>query len=630
MDISVIFVSYNTKYFLEQAIQSVIAARADFDIEIIIVDNDSSDGTAEYIKKVIDYPLIIIQNESNVGFAAANNIGIRKANGKYILLLNPDTIIQDDTLEVCYAFAEGKESIGAIGVKMVDGNGNFLPESKRSLPTPSNALWKLSGMAKLFPTSKIFSAYNLGNVDKDSTSEVEVLCGAFMFIPNSVLKSVGGLDEDYFMYGEDIDLSFSITKIGYNIWYLGDHSIIHYKGQSTKKSSVDYVNTFYNAMSIFAKKHYSGSSALLIFLSIGIWFRKIGSLIRRYVGQLTYVILDAIIFSTGLFWIKDLWAKYQFDNIDYYNNSQITLNIFIYVIIWISLLYVLRSYKRYGNRGILILGALLGLLIILVTYSLLPNDYRTSRAIILLGALWVLVSGSVIRSIVKLFKQENVISKKRIGIVGSESSYRSANEIIQRSLGSSAIISLIEAKDMSPDKIKAEQSFNQLNEIVFCLKDVSLDKVLQIMTAQIDGLGYKIFGDKSLNIIGSSGSNQEGEIYGLDFQYRIRNEHSRYYKRLVDIFCGIMLLITSPLLYFKKGFRKNVNLKDLVSVSFGKKTLIGFNEKDPKLHLLPRLKTGLIPNNIAKDSEIIHQLNVAYALHYSPWRDVVLLLKAIL
>jgi len=630
VDISVIFVSFNTKYFLEQAISSVIKSQGKFSIELFVVDNHSSDNSLDYIQSNIEYPIITIQNESNLGFATANNIGIQQAKGKYILLLNPDTVIQADTLATCYHFAETHQNVGAIGVKMVDGSGNYLLESKRAVPTPANSFWKLSGISNLFPKSKIFSNYNLGNLDEDLDAKIEVLCGAFMFAPRKILMEVEGFDEDYFMYGEDIDLSYKIKKAGYDNWYLGTHTIIHYKGQSTKKSSVDYVHNFYNAMSIFAKKHYASSGFLISILSIGIWLRQVSSIIRQVFDRLLFVLLEAVVFAFGFFQIKDLWAEYQFGDSNYYGSSYITYNIFIYVSICILVLNLLRSYKNYGNRWLYFAGVFIGLVIILIIYSLLPIPYRSSRAIILFGALWILISGWMLRTVYTYFTDKASKVHKRIGIVGNKIEYNRAKSIVEATLGLEIYTHHIPVVPNQSGKVIAEQKFHQLDELVFCLQDVSLESVLEIMAKKIQGISFKLFGDKSITIIGSRKSNELGEIYGLDINYKISDDNNSYFKRLMDILCSIILLILYPILVFLSSYRRHLNPLVLMKVIFGKYTLIGYNEKDKRVGDLPEIKKAVIANNDSQNSDRANQLNTAYALHYTPWGDVVLLFQTIL
>lgn len=218
MDVSIIIVNYNVRFFLEQCLHSVFKAKNNLNIEIIVVDNHSVDGSVQMLKEKFPQ-VIVIENKDNVGFSKANNQGIKIARGKYVLLLNPDTVLQEDTLVKCFEFMEATPDAGALGIKMFDGKGNFLPESKRGFPSPMVAFYKIFGLSKLFPKSKIFGRYHLGFLDKDKTHNVDVLSGAFMFIRKEVLNKIGGLDEDYFMYGEDIDLSYRIKKAGYNNYF---------------------------------------------------------------------------------------------------------------------------------------------------------------------------------------------------------------------------------------------------------------------------------------------------------------------------------------------------------------------------------------------------------------------------
>ncbi|HSY62482.1 MAG TPA: glycosyltransferase family 2 protein, partial [Cytophaga sp.] len=284
--LSIIIVNYNVCHFLEQALISVSKASNNLDVEVFVVDNNSADGSVEMVKA--KFPTVkLIVNELNVGFSKANNQAIAKATGEYILLLNPDTVIEVDTLDKCVAFMNAHPQGGGLGVKMIDGKGDFLAESKRGFPTPWVAFYKIFGLAKLFPKSKKFGHYHLGYLDKNKTHEVEVLSGAFMVLRKSVLDKIGVLDEDYFMYGEDIDLSYRIIKNGYKNYYFSDTRIIHYKGESTKKTSVNYVFIFYKAMIIFAQKHFTsnntGTFKLLIHLAI--YFRAFIALSNRILDK---------------------------------------------------------------------------------------------------------------------------------------------------------------------------------------------------------------------------------------------------------------------------------------------------------------------------------------------------------
>jgi GT2 family glycosyltransferase len=247
---------------LEQCLLSVGKALQNLNGEIIVIDNNSQDGSVDFFKD--RFPEVVFKwSESNTGFAKANNQALEMAKGDYILFLNPDTILSEDCLEKSISFIRSKNDEIALGIKMLDGSGQFLKESKRSFPSPATSFYKLSGLAKLFPRSTVFSKYHLGNLNENETHEVDVLAGAFMLIPKKILNETGGFDEQFFMYGEDIDLSYRIQKAGYKNFYFAGSQIIHFKGESTKKGSLNYVKMFYNAMSLFVKKHYGGQKAAL-------------------------------------------------------------------------------------------------------------------------------------------------------------------------------------------------------------------------------------------------------------------------------------------------------------------------------------------------------------------------------
>lgn len=286
MDLSVVIVNYNVKFFLEQCLQSVQTAASGLKVEVFVVDNHSTDGSQTMLKE--KFPKVrLIENLDNVGFSRANNQAIRMAKGRYVLLLNPDTIVQEDTFLKCISFMDNHLDGGGLGVKMIDGAGNFLPESKRGLPTPAVAFYKIFGLSALFPKSKKFGKYHLRYLDDHEIHEVEVLAGAFMWLRKETLDKIGLLDEDFFMYGEDIDLSYRVVLGGYKNYYFPETRIIHYKGESTKKSSVNYVFVFYRAMVIFAKKHFQKNwKWFQFFINIAIWLRAAMAIFSRAVNAI--------------------------------------------------------------------------------------------------------------------------------------------------------------------------------------------------------------------------------------------------------------------------------------------------------------------------------------------------------
>jgi GT2 family glycosyltransferase len=228
--------------------------------EILVVDNLSSDDSIFYLRPL--FPSIsFIENPKNMGFSAANNLAVQHCSGEFILFLNPDTLIPEDCLSNCLQFLRAHPKAGALGIRMLDGSGVFLPESKRAFPSPIRAFYKLLGFSAMFPRSHIFNRYSLGNLNSLENHEVDVLAGAFMMVSKPVLDLTGGFDERFFMYGEDIDLSYRIQKAGFTNYYYAGSSIIHFKGESTRKGSMNYVKLFYTAMLLFVQKNYRGTKA---------------------------------------------------------------------------------------------------------------------------------------------------------------------------------------------------------------------------------------------------------------------------------------------------------------------------------------------------------------------------------
>ena len=257
--LSVIIVSYNVKYYLEQCLRSVFLSSQNMDVEVFVVDNASSDDSPNYLRGRFpkeDYPFLhIISNLRNVGFGRANNQAVAKAKGQYVLFLNPDTLLSEKTLTACIQYADEHPDLGGLGTMMMHDNGNFAYESRRGMPTPWASFCKMTGLTSLFPHSKTFGKYYMRYLDKEKASEIEIISGAFMMTRKEVLDKAGSFDEGFFMYGEDIDLSYRFLLSGYHNYYLPS-PILHYKGESTKKNTFKYVHVFYNAMLIFFKKHY--------------------------------------------------------------------------------------------------------------------------------------------------------------------------------------------------------------------------------------------------------------------------------------------------------------------------------------------------------------------------------------
>ena len=267
MQISVIILNYNVRYFLELCVLSVQKALENIDGEIIVVDNNSPDDSCAMMKS--RFPeVLLIENKTNAGFPKGNNIGVAQAKGEYVCILNPDTVVAEDTFEKVLAFAQSKTDLGIVGCKLIDGTGNFLPECKRGVPTPFVAFTKVTGLYKVFPKSKRFGRYYAEHVVENQNGKVDVLVGAFMVMQRKFYNQLHGFDEAFFMYGEDIDLSYRSLLSGKNNYYFSETTVIHYKGESTVKDK-KYLHSFQKAMELFYQKHFQVSVLFDVFMKAG-------------------------------------------------------------------------------------------------------------------------------------------------------------------------------------------------------------------------------------------------------------------------------------------------------------------------------------------------------------------------
>ena len=280
MQLSIIILNYNVRYFLEQCVLSVESAIKNMDAEIIVVDNDSQDDSCAMIKA--RFPNVkLIENAANLGFPKGNNIGVSQAKGEYICILNPDTVVAEDTFTKVLAFAKDKKEIGIVGVKLIDGTGNFLPESKRGTPLPWVAFTKITGLYKFFPKSSFFNKYYAQHLNENQTGKVDIFVGAFMVMKRQLYTEIGGFDENCFMYSDDIDLSYMVLQKGKENYYFHETTVIHYKGESTVKD-VTYMKRSQEAMNFFYKKHFQASFLFSVFMKLGIVFF---SLVKMFRGK---------------------------------------------------------------------------------------------------------------------------------------------------------------------------------------------------------------------------------------------------------------------------------------------------------------------------------------------------------
>jgi len=629
---------------LEQALISVSKASTNLDIEVFVVDNNSADGSVEMVKAKFPTVKLII-NELNVGFSKANNQAIEKATGEYILLLNPDTVIEVDTLDKCVNFMNAHPQGGGLGVKMIDGKGDFLAESKRGFPTPWVAFYKIFGLAKLFPKSKKFGHYHLGYLDKNKTHEVEVLSGAFMVLRKSVLDKIGVLDEDYFMYGEDIDLSYRIIKNGYKNYYFSDTRIIHYKGESTKKTSVNYVFIFYKAMIIFAQKHFTtnNTGAFTLLIHFAIYFRAFIALSNRIIDKGLPILLDAgLILASliGLFYFKNESQSLNESSIEIVYKQIIPL----FTCTWILSLLFNGAYKSNVSVGRLIRSFLFGTLII-ASLSYFIDEYRYSKNFLIEGSLLSMSMVFLFRGMLHWMKNgrfelgEN--KNKKIVIVGSYAECDRIDLLLQESNYKLNILGFITTGNNTDVKGKYLGFTKQLqnivrlykvDEIIFCSKDLSANSIIEWMT-QIDNtiVDFKIVPEESNIIIGSNSKNRRGDFYTLNINLNILQEQNVKDKRILDVTVSLMFLALYPVIVWLIDKPKNF-YRNIIQVLKGRKSWVGFTNAE-QINL-PKIKTGIINPTyyLEKSAKIqssnIQELNLAYARDYSLYMDITLIAKS--
>lgn len=647
MQLSVIIVNYNVKHFLEQCLYSVQAAIDGMTGEtsrrqaaIIVVDNNSLDGSIEYLKP--KFPSVrFIENKENLGFAKACNQGLALATGKYILFLNPDTILPEDCFQKCISFFEAHKDAGALGIKMLDGSGRFLKESKRSFPSPMTSLYKLIGLSKLFPRSKLFSKYHLGHLGESESNEVDVLAGAFMMVKKEVLDKIGSFDETFFMYGEDVDLSYRIQKAGFKNYYFAGSSIIHFKGESTRKGTMNYVRMFYNAMSIFVRKHYGGSKAgLFIFLiHTAIWLRAALTATGNFIRKAGLPLIDAGLILLSFWLIKNFWNEYVRTDIQYVNKL-LWIAFPAYTVFYLITAYYAGLYDRWYKRSELIRSSLIATIVLLAAYALLPEQYRFSRAIIFFGALlafalislfrWVLIRTRVLSSNKEKEKHLNTI------ITGSPSEYEETLNLLKEAGLDKRVLGRVAVNKDDAMALGNWENLSPLSlsipfwEVLYCQGTLTFLQIIFAIQQLPIGIVAKIHAAGSSSIVGSDSKDTSGEAVSKENRYKLSDPYNRRLKRLIDASTSFLAIITFPIhLFFVQ--KPVAFLSNCFSVLLARKTWVGYamTEKNlPPLHSAVLACNG-IPLSVQQQLSVesLHMMNYWYARDYEPSIDFKLLWK---
>ncbi len=626
MKLSVIIVNYNVKYFLKQCLASVygsdrrLADGSELELDVWVVDNDSVDGSVEMVRR--DYPQVhVIENHENVGFARANNMVLAKSTGDCMLLLNPDTVVERDTFARCTDFMAEHPDCGSLTVKMVDGKGNFLRESKRGFPSPAASFYKISGLTRLFPHSKRFAAYYMGHLGEDDINEIEILPGAFLMIRREVYDKIGGLDESYFMYGEDIDYSWSIKLAGWKNYYLPTTRIIHYKGESTRKGSMNYVYTFYNAMAIFVRKYFSGKDARLfnLLLQVAIWMRATLAWMQRIAQRVAVPLADFLLAYGGFVLIKAMWENVKWGGAEYYPAEYTLLVIPLYILILMCSSWLSGGYDKPVRIGRIVSGVGTGLLLLLAFYSLLDESQRYSRMLLVLGSVWTLMSTLIVRMLLSVNNVKGYTlrahTRGTILAVGTKAETARLRELYA-SMGMAtdklAVTDDTDARHLQ-DIIRIEHA----DEVVFCGCDIR--HVIELMAhLRTTGVEYKIAPSESDYIIGSESVLSPDDLYIADLN-TISTDTSRRRKRLFDIGTAMALLLLSPLLFwFQK--RKGNYFGHCLSVLVGTLTWVGYTN-----HRGVFTAADMLRGNATE--QLRERLTLRYMRHYSTATDFTILMR---
>lgn len=643
-DISIVIVNYNVRDFLNNCLQSIYKSETQLKYEIIVVDNNSTDNSIQYLKE--RYPQVkFIELKDNLGFSKANNIGIKEAKSKYVLILNPDTILYPDTLQTMYEYMEKHPEVALSGCKVLNADGTFQYSCRRGFPTPWASFTKLFGLQSLFPKSKIFAKYNQTFKSIDETYYIDAVIGAFMFARLDKINEIGGFDEDFFMYGEDIDLCYRIYQTGSKIAYVHTTSIIHFKGESTRRSSINEIKHFYEAMEIYVKKHYSNSKLFLFLLKLGITLRSFLAYLKTYQKDIPVIIVDLLIANISLL----IATTFKFERfLGFPSYAYPTVFIVISILTFGSLFFVGEYFEGENSYRKTFFGYLINFFILsALTYFF--KNYAFSRGVLLLTIAFSIIFSFIFRFILNTIKSAKYkTGKKRIAILFNFSKleeieinlkklqfdqeydlaglfYNETNQIPQQN-------SSLKFTGNYEFLKKNLKDFD-LNDIIIIIDDAETENYNDLINKTI-GTNIKLHFVKKLEdyytsqIINSVSSNPL-----IIKNYRIALPRFKFAKRTIDIiFSVIMLTICLPITIYKNSKDKKY-FKDILNVLKGKYSLIGvypvenirnYNAKPGILNLVKFAKNNEMNN------EAIKKLNDYYELNYSLSLDFDIFIKSII
>ena len=581
--VSLLIVSYNVRQYIAHAIDAIIKSDLD-DFEIIIIDNNSFDNTASYLKERYSHlrQIKVFQNEENIGFGKAINQAASLAKGQYYLILNPDTIIQEETISTLKEYLDSNPEVGMVGPKVLNADGTLQLACKRSFPTLGVALPKLLGFSRIFPKSKWAGKYNLTYLDEDEISSVDAISGSCMFIRSFLFHELKGFDERFFMFGEDLDLCSRIWKNNYEIHYVPTTQIVHYQGESVKSAPFDSINAFYNAMILFVDKHFSFGTGWLMKFAIrcGIYIRKFFSMIGEKRSQILSVTIDAILILLAFI----IAISMRFSNFEPITMSKGLIPA-IYVIFWICVGFIFQLYNRYIlSYSRAIISSVTGFFLA-VAFTYFFKQYAFSRFVIIFGSaiISILIPGwrvfvhfLMARGLLNQVKQKNpILFTRKTFIVGADAEgLRIANSLLKRFDTGLELIGIVDTKLPEEDNKLPIDFIGQLSdlrdlvvkhsirELIFSTSAFTNKEILHLMNQTKDlRLTYRMIPRQQEILLGKASIEDIGDLSFLNIEYSLFYSLHRFTKRIFDLTISfITLIIFSPiimvLLLLKKGVQR--------------------------------------------------------------------------
>jgi hypothetical protein len=640
MNLSVIIVNYNVRQFLENALASVFRALKGVRGEVFVVDNASDDGSAEMVKK--KFPSVhLIANKENVGFAKANNQALKKVRGKYVLLLNPDTVVQENTFRVMLDFFTDTPDAGLAGCKILNPDGSFQLPCRRGFPTPWVAFTKTFGLSALFPGSRLFGGYNLTYLSEDETYPVDAVSGSFMMARGDVIERVGGFDEMFFMYGEDLDWCYRIMKAGYKVYYVHRTTIIHFKGESTRRSDIDELRLFYRAMQQFVRKHFSRSRAVVLLLSLGIAVRGAAAWLGRIGRPVAFALLDMalVVFALAvgeLLYFGDLFHFPQYA----YPLVWIVPPVIIALIASLAGLYTTARYAVARSAAAVAAG-----FVIVSALVFFVKDYAFSRAVVLIaGAIsLVLVPGwRLLARAGGRHRGRRSLFGRRTVIVGTGPSAQAVLRKLRNRIDDGYdVLGFIDTTRRrigeqlagveiigSIDNVGKVIDERRVGEVIFSTDGLSYENILSVIArSNKRSVNFRLVPGSLEAIIGKTRIDQLDTLPLVDIEYNIHKPLHKAGKRIFDLLLsGIILLTAYPIasLFGRPG----EFLGHMPRIFRGRLSFVGvpMNDRDATgagtLMLGPAGVTGLVQLNARANMD--HEERERYKLYYAKNQSLIL------